>query len=64
MTRWRNYNVSRRNFLKTVGVVSAGSILAACAPAGEMPQQQEGGGDGEPAAATLGAPWPWGCSAR
>ncbi len=27
--------------------MSAGSILAACAPAGEMPQQQEGGGDGE-----------------
>ena len=45
-----NLNLSRRNFLKTVGVVSAGTVLAACAPAAEAPQQQEGG-DGEPAAA-------------
>ena len=41
-------NLSRRNFLKTVGVVSAGAALAACVPAGETSQQQ----DGEPAAAT------------
>ena len=44
-----NLNLSRRNFLKTVGVVSAVTVLAACAPAAEAPQQQEGG-DGEPAA--------------
>ena len=41
-------NLSRRNFLKTVGVVSAGTVLAACVPAGETSQQE----DGEPAAAT------------
>ena len=32
-----NLNLSRRNFLKTVGVVSAGTVLAACAPAAEAP---------------------------
>ncbi|MDE0200550.1 MAG: twin-arginine translocation signal domain-containing protein, partial [Caldilineaceae bacterium] len=43
-----NLKLSRRNFLKTVGVVSAGAALAACVPAGESAPQQ----DGEPAAAT------------
>ena len=43
-----NLNLSRRNFLKTVGVVSAGTALAACVPAGDMAQQQ----DGDPAEVT------------
>ena len=39
-------NLSRRNFLKTVGVLSAGSLLAACVPAGDPTQQA---GDDAPA---------------
>ena len=42
-------NHSRRNFLKTVGVVSAGGVLAACVPAGDTTQQA---GDDAPAEVT------------
>ena len=43
--------ISRRNFLKAVGVMSAGGVLAACAPAAQTPQQ-DATGDDQPAAAT------------
>ncbi|MCY4118731.1 MAG: twin-arginine translocation signal domain-containing protein, partial [Caldilineaceae bacterium] len=42
-------NLSRRNFLKTVGVVSAGGVLTACVPAGDTTQQA---GDDAPAEVT------------
>ena len=44
-TAERASTLSGRNFLKTVGIVSAGGFLAACAPATSTPQQQ--GADGE-----------------
>ena len=40
-TAERASTLSGRNFLKTVGIVSAGGFLAACAPATSTPQQQD-----------------------
>ena len=40
-TAERASTLSRRNFLKTVGIVSAGGFLAACAPATSTPQQPD-----------------------
>lgn len=42
---------SRRSFLKTVGIVSAGGVLAACTPVATTPPQQDVAGDDQPAAA-------------
>ena len=43
--------LSARNFLKTVGIVSAGGFLAACAPATSTPQQKDADGEQPDAAA-------------